>query len=385
MSFALPPTKLPKVGTTIFTQISQLAVEHGALNLGQGFPDFQLPDFLQQALVQAMCEGHHQYAPMTGVAVLREQIAAKVEALYGARIDAGADVTVTSGATEAIFAAIHAVVRSGDEVIVLDPCYDCYEPAIELAGAKTVHVPLRTPDFSVDWQRVRDAISTRTRMLIVNSPHNPSGAVFSAADLDALADLLRDTGIVLLSDEVYEHIVFDGVPHFSVLRHPELAARSFVVSSFGKTYHCTGWKIGYCIAPAALSAEFRKVHQYLTFCSFNPAQWALAAMLREHPEHHLELPDFYQQKRDRFRALLAGSRFELLPVAGAYFQLADYSAISDLDDVAFCRWLTIEHKVAAIPLSPFYDTPPQDQRLVRFCFAKADATQVAAAQRLVAL
>ncbi|MFA5589476.1 MAG: pyridoxal phosphate-dependent aminotransferase [Lysobacteraceae bacterium] len=385
MSFALPPTKLPKVGTTIFTQISQLAVEHGALNLGQGFPDFQLPDFLQQALVQAMCEGHHQYAPMTGVAVLREQIAAKVEALYGARIDAGADVTVTSGATEAIFAAIHAVVRSGDEVIVLDPCYDCYEPAIELAGAKTVHVPLRTPDFSVDWQRVRDAISTRTRMLIVNSPHNPSGAVFSAADLDALAQVLRDTGIVLLSDEVYEHIVFDGVPHFSVLRHPELAARSFVVSSFGKTYHCTGWKIGYCVAPAALSAEFRKVHQYLTFCSFNPAQWALAAMLREHPEHHLELPDFYQQKRDRFRALLAGSRFELLPVAGAYFQLADYSAISDLDDVAFCRWLTIEHKVAAIPLSPFYDTPPQDQRLVRFCFAKADATQVAAAQRLVAL
>ncbi|MFA7488843.1 MAG: pyridoxal phosphate-dependent aminotransferase, partial [Lysobacteraceae bacterium] len=359
--------------------------EHGALNLGQGFPDFQLPDFLQQALVQAMCEGHHQYAPMTGVAVLREQIAAKVEALYGARIDAGADVTVTSGATEAIFAAIHAVVRSGDEVIVLDPCYDCYEPAIELAGAKTVHVPLRTPDFSVDWQRVRDAISTRTRMLIVNSPHNPSGAVFSAADLDALAQVLRDTGIVLLSDEVYEHIVFDGVPHFSVLRHPELAARSFVVSSFGKTYHCTGWKIGYCIAPAALSAEFRKVHQYLTFCSFNPAQWALAAMLREHPEHHLELPDFYQQKRDRFRALLAGSRFELLPVAGAYFQLADYSAISDLDDVAFCRWLTIEHKVAAIPLSPFYDTPPQDQRLIRFCFAKADATQVAAAQRLVAL
>ena len=385
MSFALPPTKLPKVGTTIFTRMSQLAAEHGALNLGQGFPDFQLPDFLQQALVQAMREGHHQYAPMTGVAVLREQIGAKVEALYGARIDAGADVTVTSGATEAIFAAIHAVVRSGDEVIVLDPCYDCYEPAIELAGAKTVHVPLRTPDFSVDWQRVRDAISTRTRMLIVNSPHNPSGAVFSAADLDALADLLRDTGIVLLSDEVYEHIVFDGVPHFSVLRHPELAARSFVVSSFGKTYHCTGWKIGYCIAPAALSAEFRKVHQYLTFCSFNPAQWALAAMLREHPEHHLELPDFYQQKRDRFRALLAGSRFELLPVAGAYFQLADYSAISDLDDVAFCRWLTIEHKVAAIPLSPFYDTPPQDQRLIRFCFAKADATQVAAAQRLVAL
>ena len=385
MSFALPPTKLPKVGTTIFTQMSQLAAEHGALNLGQGFPDFQLPDFLQQALVQAMCEGHHQYAPMTGVAVLREQIAAKVEALYGARIDTDAEVTVTSGATEAIFAAIHAVVRSGDEVIVLDPCYDCYEPAIELAGAKTVHVPLRTPDFSVDWQRVRDAISTRTRMLIVNSPHNPSGAVFSAADLDALADLLRDTGIVLLSDEVYEHIVFDGVPHFSVLRHAELAARSFVVSSFGKTYHCTGWKIGYCIAPAALSAEFRKVHQYLTFCSFNPAQWALAAMLREHPEHHLALPDFYQQKRDRFRALLAGSRFELLPVAGAYFQLADYSAISDLDDVAFCRWLTVEHKVAAIPLSPFYDTPPQDQRLIRFCFAKADATQVAAAQRLVAL
>lgn len=385
MSFILPPSKLPNVGTTIFTQMSQLAAEHGALNLGQGFPDFALPDFLQQALVQAMREGHHQYAPMTGVAALREQIAAKAQALYGAQVDEAAEVTVTSGATEAIFAAIHAVASHGDQVIVLDPCYDCYEPAIELAGAQAVHVPLRAPDFSVDWQRVRDAIGPRTRMLIVNSPHNPSGAVFSAADLKALADVLRGTRIVLLSDEVYEHIVFDGVPHFSVLRHPELAARSFVVSSFGKTYHCTGWKIGYCIAPPALSAEFRKVHQYLTFSTFNPAQWALAAMLREHPEHHLELPAFYQQKRDRFRELLAGSRFELLPVAGTYFQLADYSAISDQDDVAFCRWLAMEHKVAAIPLSPFQHQPPPGQRLVRFCFAKADATQVAAAQRLVAV
>ena len=376
MPFALPPSKLPKVGTTIFTVMSQLAAEHSAVNLGQGFPDFEVPAFLQDSLVRAMREGHNQYAPMTGIPALREQIAAKV---------AAREVTVTSGATEAIFAAIHAVVRAGDEVIVLDPCYDSYEPAIDLAGARAVHVPLALPDFHVDWQRVRDAISPRTRMLIVNSPHNPTGAVFSAHDLDALADVLRDTGIVLLSDEVYEHIVFDGAVHQSVLRHPELAARSFVVSSFGKTYHCTGWKLGYCVAPAALSDEFRKVHQYLTFCTFNPAQWALAAMMREHPEHHLELPAFYQQKRDRFRALLADTRFALPPVAGAYFQLADYSAISEQDDVGFCRWLTIEKGVAAIPLSPFYQTPPPGQRLARLCFAKAQPTLDAAIERLAKL
>lgn len=375
-------TKLPRVGTTIFTTMSQLAAEHSAVNLGQGFPDFDVPPFLVDALAYAMREGHNQYAPMAGVLALREAIAEKVAGLYGARVDAGSDITVTSGATEAIFCAVHAAVRTGDEVIVLDPCYDSYEPAIDLAGARALHVPLVEPDFHVDWQRVREAITPRTRMLIVNSPNNPTGAVFSVADLDALAAILRETRVLLLSDEVYEHIVFDGAVHQSVLRHPELAARSFVVSSFGKTYHCTGWKLGYCIAPPALSAEFRKVHQYVTFCSFNPAQHALARMLREHPVHHLELPAFYQDKRDRFRALLADTPFRLLPVAGTYFQLADYSAISDLDDLAFCRWLTVEKGVAAIPLSPFLAEPPPGQRLVRLCFAKSDATQQAAAERL---
>jgi methionine aminotransferase len=375
-------TKLPKVGTTIFTVMSQLAAEHQAVNLGQGFPDFEVPAFLQDALARAMREGRNQYAPMTGIAPLRQQIAAKTERLYGRRVDAETDITVTSGATEALFAAIHALVRAGEEVIVLDPCYDCYEPAIELAGAVAVHVPLVAPDFHVDWDRVRDAVTPRTRMILINSPHNPTGAVLTASDLDALAAIVRDTDVVVLSDEVYEHIVFDGAGHQSVLRHAELAARSFVVSSFGKTYHCTGWKLGYCIAPAALSAEFRKVHQYLTFCSFNPAQWAFAEMIEQHPEHYLELPAFYERKRDRFRALLADTRFDLPRVDGAYFQLADYSAISDLDDIAFSRWLTIEKGVAAIPLSPFYAEPPPGQRLVRFCFAKSDATQVAAAERL---
>ncbi len=379
------PDKLPRVGTTIFTVMSQLAVEHGAVNLGQGFPDFEVPVFLVDELARAMREGRNQYAPMTGVPALREAIAEKIAVLYGATTSPEHDVTVTSGATEAIFCAVHAVVGAGDEVIVLDPCYDSYEPAIELAGARAVHVPLAVPDFRVDWQRVREAITPRTRMLIVNSPNNPTGAVFSAADLDALEALLRDTGIFVLSDEVYEHIVFDGAAHQSVLRRPELAARSFVVSSFGKTYHCTGWKLGYCVAPAALGVQFRKVHQYVTFCSFSPAQHALARMMREHPEHHLELPAFYQEKRERFRALLADTRLRLAPVAGTYFQLADYSAISDLDDLAFCRWLTIEKGVTAIPLSPFHENPPPGQRLVRFCFAKADATQVAAAARLRAL
>ena len=378
-------TKLPKVGTTIFTTMSQLAAEHAAVNLGQGFPDFEVPPFLVEALGEAMRAGHSQYAPMAGVPALREAIAEKLAALYGAKMDPGSDVTVTSGATEAIFCAVHAVVRGGDEVIVLDPCYDSYEPAIELAGARAVHVPLLEPDFRVDWQRVREAVTPRTRMLIVNSPNNPTGAVFSAADLEALAALVRDTGLVLLSDEVYEHIVFDDAAHQSVLRHPELAQRSFVVSSFGKTYHCTGWKLGYCVAPPALSAEFRKVHQYVTFCSFNPAQHALARMMREHPEHHRELPAFYQDKRERFRALLTDTPLRLLPVAGTYFQLADYSRISDQDDLAFCRWLTVEKGVTAIPLSPFYADPPPGLRLVRFCFAKSDTTQQAAAERLRAL
>ncbi len=375
-------TKLPKVGTTIFTVMSQLAVEHKAVNLGQGFPDFEGPQALRDALTRAMAEGRNQYAPMTGVPALREQIARKTEALYGRKINADAEVTVTSGATEALFAAIAAVVRSGDEVIVLDPCYDSYEPAIELNGGRAVHVPLDPGDFSPDWQRVKDAITPKTRMILVNTPHNPCGSVLVAGDLDALADLVRDTDILVLSDEVYEHIVFDGAPHQSVLRHPELAERSFVVSSFGKTYHVTGWKVGYCIAPRALSAEFRKVHQYLTFCTFTPAQFALAEVLEKHPEHYLELPAFYQAKRDRFRELLAGTKFRLLPVDGAYFQVVDYSAIRDVDDLSFCEWMIKHGGVAAIPLSAFYESPPQGQRLVRFCFAKNDVTLEQAAERL---
>jgi len=377
-------TKLPKVGTTIFSVMSQLAAEHGAVNLGQGFPDFDGPPALREALSAAMAAGRNQYAPLAGIPKLREQIALKTERLYGCRVDPDTDVTVTSGATEALFAAIAAVVHPGDEVVVLDPCYDSYEPAIELQGGRAVHVPLAQPDFRVDWQRVREAFTPRTRLLIVNTPHNPSGAVFASTDLDALADVVRDTRVLVLSDEVYEHIVFDGVAHQSVLRHLELAARSFVVSSFGKTYHCTGWKVGYCIAPRTLSAEFRKVHQYLTFCTFGPAQWAFAEVLERDPQHYLGLPAFYQAKRDEFRRLLDGSRLRLLPVGGAYFQLADYGAISTLDDLNFCEWLVRHAGVAAIPVSAFYETPP-DLKLVRFCFAKNAPTLEAAAARLRSL
>lgn len=377
-------TKLPKVGTTIFSVMSQLALEYKAVNLGQGFPDFEPPEALRDAITRAMAEGRNQYAPGIGLAPLREQIALKTERMYGRSINADTDVTVTSGATEALFAAIAAVVRAGDEVIVFDPAYDSYEPAIDLQGAKAVHIPLTVPSFGIDWQRVRDAVTPRTRMILINSPHNPSGAVLSADDLDTLAAIVRDTEIVVLSDEVYEHIVFDGAQHQSVLRHAELAERSIVVSSFGKTYHCTGWKLGYAVAPKALSAEFRKVHQYLTFCTFHPAQLAFAEFMASTPEHYLELPAFYQAKRDRFRALLKPSRLKLLDVPGGYFQLVDYSAIRNEPDVAFCEWLVKEGGVAAIPLAPFYETAP-DTRLVRLCFAKSDATMEAAAERLCKL
>ena len=377
-----PESKLPKVGTTIFTVMSQLAAEHGAVNLGQGFPDFPVPGRLVDALERAMRAGHNQYAPMTGVPALRQAIAAKTERCYGWKPDADAGITVTSGATEAIFDAIHAVVRAGEEVIVLDPCYDCYEPAIDLAGAKAVHVALDPRTFAPDWNAVRAAITPRTRMLMINSPHNPSGAMLSEADMRELIDILDGTRIILLSDEVYEHIVFDGARHESALRHPELRERAFVISSFGKTYHCTGWKVGYCIAPPALGAEFRKVHQYNTFCTFNPAQHAFAEMIEQEPEHYEGLGAFYQAKRDRFREQLLTTKLKPLPVPGGYFQLVDYSAVSDLDDIAFCRWLTIEKGVTAIPLSPFYETPPPGQRLVRLCFAKNDATLDAAIERL---
>jgi methionine aminotransferase len=378
-------TKLPKVGTTIFTVMSQLAAEHQAVNLGQGFPDFDVPEFLVDALARAMREGRNQYAPMAGIPALRQAIAAKTLRCYGRKVDADSEITVTSGASEAIFDAVLAVVRPGEEVVVLDPCYDCYEPAIDLAGGRAVHVPLDPVDFHVDWDRVRAAITAKTRLVMVNTPHNPSGAMLSEGDIAQLAQIMRGTDAFLLSDEVYEHIVFDGRRHESVLRHPELAARAFVVSSFGKTYHCTGWKIGYCIAPPALTAELRKVHQYNSFCSFAPAQFAFAQMIEAHPEHYDDLGAFYQAKRDHFAVQLSRTKLKALPVPGGYFQLVDYSAVSDLADLPFCRWLTVEKGVAAIPLSPFYESPPPGQRLARLCFAKAEATLDAAISRLMRL
>ncbi len=377
-------SKLPKVGTTIFTVMSQLAEQHHAVNLSQGFPDFQPPSELLERVTQSLRGRNHQYAPMPGSVALRAAIAGKLERLYGVIVDPGTDITVTSGATEAIFDAIQAVVRRGDEVVVFDPCYDSYEPSITLAGGKTVHVPLALPEFVIDWDRLADRLNERTRLVIVNSPHNPSGALLRREDFDRLAQLLRPYDCYLLSDEVYEHVVFDGAGHTTVLAQPELAARSFAVFSFGKTYHATGWKLGYCVAPAALSAELRRVHQYVTFASTTPLQHALAEYLVAHPEHHERLPAFYQERRDYFGALLASTKFLARRAAGTYFQLADYSEISTLPDVEFARWLTKEHGVAVIPVSVFYERPP-DVRLVRFCFAKENATLDAAAQRLRAL
>ncbi|MBX9757085.1 MAG: pyridoxal phosphate-dependent aminotransferase [Pseudomonadaceae bacterium] len=379
-------SKLPNVGTTIFTRMSQLAAETGALNLSQGFPDFASPPALLAAAVKHLGAGHNQYAPMTGLPLLREQVALKVAALYGRAVSAESEVTIVPGATEAIFCAVQALIRPGDEAIVLDPCYDSYEPSVELAGGRCVHVPLNLPDFSVDWQRLADAITPRTRLIFINSPHNPSGALLSRADLDQLATLIRDRDIYLISDEVYEHLVFDGVAHASVLAHDELYARAFVVSSFGKTYHVTGWKTGYVVAPPSLSAELRKIHQYVNFCGVTPLQHALADFMAEHPEHISELPAFYQAKRDLFCDQLAGSRFSFTRAPGTYFQLADYSAIRpDLDDVAMAEWLTREHGVAAIPVSVFYQQAPVDMRLVRFCFAKREETLLAAGERLCAI
>jgi len=379
-------SKLPNVGTTIFTRMSQLAVEAGALNLSQGFPDFDGPQALRDAVGRHIAAGHNQYAPMTGLPALREQVAAKIARSYGRVVSADSEITITPGATQAIFCAIQALIQPGDEVIVFDPCYDSYEPSVELAGGRCVHVPLALPDFSIDWQRLGEALSDKTRLIILNSPHNPSGALISRAELDQLAALIRERDIYLISDEVYEHLVFDGIQHASVLAHDELYQRAFVVSSFGKTYHVTGWKTGYVVAPPSLSAELRKVHQYVSFCGVTPLQWALADYMAEHPEHVEELPAFYQAKRDLFCDLLAGSRFTFTRAAGTYFQLVDYSAIRpELDDLAMAEWLTREHGVAAIPVSVFYQTPPEDLRLVRFCFAKREDTLRQAAEKLCAI
>lgn len=376
-------SKLPDVGTTIFTVMSKLAEQTGALNLGQGFPDFEPPAAFAEALHRHVKAGRNQYAPMAGVPRLSAAIARKLHEDYGVELDPETSITITDGATEGLFDTITTLVRPGDEVIVFDPCYDSYEPAALLSGGKVIHVPLRS-DYGIDWQRLEDALSPRTRLVVINFPHNPSGAVLAPGDLEILSGLLEKTSAFLLSDEVYEHIVFDGREHQSVLRHAMLRERSFVVSSFGKAFHTTGWKIGWVAAPPQLSAELRRVHQFVTFSTCTAAQHAFADLLEQHPELLAELPNFYQAKRDRFRRLLAPSRFRLLPVAGTYFQLADYSELSDEPDMAYARRLTIEAGVAVIPLSPFCRFPRSD-RIIRFCFAKNDATLEHAAARLCEL
>ena len=378
-------SKLPDIGTTIFTVMSKMAADHGAINLSQGFPDFDCPDRLRELVAEHLNGRKNQYPPMAGILPLREEIATKVHSLYGAQVCPENEVTVTSGATEAIFDAIQATVGRGDEVILFDPAYDCYDPAIRLAGAVPVRLPLTSPAYEIDFEALASAITPRTRMVMINSPHNPCGSVLTREALDKLAATIRGHDIVVLSDEVYEHMVFDGQGHASVLGHDELRDKSFAVFSFGKTYHATGWKLAYCIAPAGFTAEFRKVHQFVTFTSVSFLQYALADYMRECPQHANELSSFYQSKRDRFCELLAPSRFRFTPSAGTYFQLADYSALSDEDDMSFVTRLTREHGVAAIPLSPFFASPQPESRIIRFCFCKEDATLAAAAERLCAL
>ncbi|NBW47268.1 MAG: pyridoxal phosphate-dependent aminotransferase [Betaproteobacteria bacterium] len=376
-------SRLPQVGTTIFTVMSALAQEHGAVNLGQGFPDFGCDPELLEAVNRAMKGGMNQYPPMPGVMALREAVADKVQGLYGRRYNPATEVTVTAGATQAILTALLAIVHPGDEVIVLEPCYDSYIPNIELAGGRVVRVPLVPGSFEPDFDRIEAALTPRTRALLINSPHNPSGTTWSDAQMLRLQAMLAPTQVVLISDEVYEHMVFDGKAHQSACRFPDLAERSLVVSSFGKTFHVTGWKVGTVVAPAALTAEFRKVHQFNVFTVNTPMQVALAEYLRK-PEPYLTLPDFYQSKRDRFRQGLARTRFKALPSTGTYFQCVQYGAISDQSEADFCRWLTTEVGVAAIPLSAFY-ADGFDQGIVRFCFAKQDATLDDALERLAAI
>ena len=378
-------TKLPAVGTTVFSKMSALAAEHGAVNLGQGFPDFACDPALVDMVDAAMRAGHNQYPMMTGAPILREAIAAKVEGLYGKKYSPASEITVTAGASQAITTAILCCVHTGDEVIVIEPAYDCYLPAIELAGGVAVTVSMTTNDagYSVPWDQVAAAVTPRTRLIIINSPHNPTGSVFRAADMHALTDIVRGTDILILSDEVYEHMVFDGQRHESVCRYLDLAERSFVVSSFGKTYHVTGWKVGYVASPASMMAEFRKVHQYNVFTVNTPMQHGIASYMAN-PAPYLELPAFYQRKRDLFREGLANSRFTLLPADGTYFQCVRYDAISSILESAFAEWLTSEIKVAAIPVSAFY-ARGQESGIVRFCFAKQDDTLRLALERLARL
>ncbi len=381
-------TKLPAVGTTIFTVMSSLAAEHNAVNLGQGFPDFECDPKLVSAVTSAMASGLNQYPPMPGVPVLRQAISAKLLKLHGRAYDMNTEITVTAGATQAIITAMLAVVHPGDEVIVLEPCYDSYVPNIELAGGVVVRVPLTPGTFRPDFDEISAAMTPKTRAILVNSPHNPSATVWTEADMLKLQDLLAPTDVLLISDEVYEHMVFDadkgmGHIHQSAARFPGLAARAFIVSSFGKTYHVTGWKVGFVAAPAALTAEFRKVHQFNVFTVNTPVQHGLASYMADE-NAYLDLPAFYQRKRDLFRAGLAKTRFKLLPSEGSYFQCVDISDVSDLNEAEFCKWLTTEVGVAAIPLSAFYGNG-FDQRVVRFCFAKKDETLNAALLRLATL
>ena len=377
-------SKLPNLGMSIFSKMTGLANQYGAINLSQGFPEFDTPEFLKRRLADYVQQGVNQYSPSAGIAPLQQQISALVKRRYQANINADDMVTVTSGATEALFVAIQSITRSGDEIIVFDPAYDSYKPAIELAGGKAVHVALSAPGYMIDWAEVKRLINDKTRAIIINTPHNPSAKTLKLADLTSLKKLVIQHDLYVISDEVYEHITFDEQPHLSVLRDPELFERSFVVSSFGKTFHCTGWKMGYCIAPSKLTVEFRKLHQYVTFSSFTPAQFALADMLAEEGAHIDSLAQFYQHKRDCLVTALASSRFQVLPSEDTYFMLLDYSQLSELDDVAFCEYLVKEIGIAAIPLSVFYDTPTGD-RVIRLCFAKETNTLLAAAEKLCQL
>ncbi len=380
MSTPVFPSRLPQVGTTIFSTMSALAADSGAVNLGQGFPDFDCDPALVDAVTRAMQSGHNQYPPMPGVPALRQAVATKIEALHARPYCANSEITITAGATQAILTAILACVQPGDEVIVLEPCYDSYVPNIELAGGVVVRVPLPPGSFRPDFGKIAAALTPRTRLIIVNTPHNPSATVWTEADMRTLEELLAPTNVLLISDEVYEHMVFDGAMHQSAARFPGLAERAFIVSSFGKTFHVTGWKVGTVAAPVPLTAEFRKVHQFNVFTVNTPVQHGLAEYLRD-PAPYLQLPAFYQAKRDLFRQGLEGSRLRLLPSTGSYFQCVDISAVSTLSESDFCQWLTREIGVAAIPLSAFYGDS-FDQRVVRFCFAKKDETLRTALQRL---
>lgn len=378
-------SKLPNVGTTIFTVMSALAAERGAVNLGQGFPDFDCDPALIDAVAAAMKSGLNQYPPMTGVPALREAIAAKIKKIYGHAYDAASEITVTAGATQAILTAILCSVHPGDEVIIIEPVYDSYIPSIELAGGKPVFVQMEIgPNgYAVPWEKVAAAVTAKTRLIMINSPHNPTGSVLREADIQALTEIVRGTDILIVSDEVYEHMVYDGARHESVCRHPELAQRAFVISSFGKTYHVTGWKVGYVAAPAALTTEFRKVHQFNVFTVNTPVQHGLAHYMAN-PAPYLELSAFYQRKRDLFREGLKATRFKLLPSDGTYFQCVEYSAISPMQEADFAKWLTAEIGVAAIPVSAFYNQP-KESGIVRFCFAKKDDTLRTALARLATL